>query len=196
MYKIFNKTDNSKCQILIDKALWGYNDYTPRVEASINYCDDGFCVKFIVFESNPTREKKNHFESVHEDSCVEFFVNFMPNSSEHYINFETNANGMMNVAYRTDRHNFQKLLIEEVEGFNIKTNIFNDYWTVEYKIGFDFISKYYKGFDIEKCEYIKCNLYKCGDKTPHEHYISAFNVGCETPDFHRPEYFEKILLVH
>ena len=68
----------------------------------------------------------------------------------------------------------------------------DEYWTVTYKIGFDFIKKYYPEFDIEKASYVKGNVYKCGDETPIEHYMSYFEVKCENPDFHRPEYFGKI----
>ena len=82
--------------------------------------------------------------------------------------------------------------VEEACGLNPVAEIFDDYWTVTYKIGFDFIKKYYPDFDITKTKKIKANLYKCGDNTDTEHYLSYFVVGCEKPDFHRPEYFGEI----
>jgi len=179
-------------KIYVKNALWGYTRYTPEVFVNIVYDDEGFIVKFNVNEKNPTRTKTEHFEFVHEDSCVEFFVNFDPENSDKYINFETNANGVMNVAFRSDRYDFKRLEISEIESFNITPEIKEDYWTITYKIGFDFIKKYYPGFDIDKVKYIKGNIYKCGDKTPIEHYMSYFEVKCEKPDFHRPEYFGRI----
>lgn len=181
-------------KMLIDKANWGYDKYKSEAYLQISYDDSGFNVKFTVGESNPLREKKNHFEHVHLDSCVELFVKFTPEKSDRYINFETNANGAMNVAWRTDRYNSQNLKPEEVEGFDIKTEIFEDYWTVSYKIGFDFIKSYYPEFDINKCEYLLGNIYKCGENTEIEHYMSYFKVDCPNPDFHRPEYFGKIFI--
>ena len=176
----------------IKNALWGYTKYTPEVYVNVVYDDEGFIVKFTVNEKEPTRTKTKHFESVHLDSCVEFFVNFDPEHSDKYINFETNANGVMNVAFRSNRYDEKKLELSEVEGFNITPEINDEYWTVTYKIGFDFIKKYYPEFDIEKASYVKGNVYKCGDETPIEHYMSYFEVKCENPDFHRPEYFGKI----
>ena len=176
----------------IKNALWGYTKYTPEVYVSIVYDDEGFIVKFHVNENEPTRTKTEHFEPVHLDSCVEFFVDFDPEHSDKYINFETNANGAMNVAFRSDRHNFERLKIAEIEKFNITPEINGEYWTLTYKIGFDFIKNYYPEFDIQKTKYVKGNIYKCGDETPVEHYMSYFEVKCENPDFHRPEYFGEI----
>ena len=138
------------------------------------------------------REKKQHLEFVHEDSCVEFFVNFLPDESDKYINFEVNAAGAMNAAFRSNKNDGVPLELEEIEGFCITPEIKEDCWCVTYKVGFDFIKKYYPEFDINSCDYIKGNFYKCGDKTEIEHYISYFRVGTEQPDFHRPEFFGKI----
>lgn len=183
-------------KILINNnnAHWGYTEYEKEVYSQVSYDDLGFNVKFTIKEKNPLREKINHFESVHEDSCVEFFANFDPENSDRYINFETNANGVMNVSFRANRYDATPLKLEEVEGFGIKADIFDDYWTVSYKIEFSFLKKYYPNFDIDKAEYISCNFYKCGEKTEIEHYMSYFEVKTEKPDFHRPEYFGRIYL--
>ena len=64
------------------------------------YGEEGFRVRlFTVEESDPLREKKNHLEFVHEDSCVDFFDNFLPETSEKYINFEVNVLECMNVSF-------------------------------------------------------------------------------------------------
>lgn len=177
--------------IKIDKSLWGYDKYKPEVTLQISYDDLGFNVLYTVFEKNPKRDKKSHLELVHEDSCVELFLKFMPKSSDMYINFEVNANGVMNAAFRKDRQNKQLLKVEEIKALGIKSEIFDDYWCVTYKISYEFLKKYYPDFDINTCEYLLGNAYKCGDKTSVPHYISLFEVGCENPDFHRPEYFNK-----
>lgn len=191
---IKNEKIDSAEKIIIGKALWG-TTYKPELYAQVVYNDSGFEVKFTVKEANPLREKTKHFEFVHEDSCVEFFADFDPEHSDRYINFEVNANGVMNVAFRKDRYDSTPLKIEEIEGFGIKVDIFENYWTVTYKIGVDFIKKYYPEFDMKKCSHITGNMYKCGENTESPHYISLFEVGCKKPDYHRPEYFGKINLI-
>lgn len=177
--------------------LWSTEAYKPTIYVQLAYDDEGITVRFTVDgESNPLRDKKEHLSYVHEDSCVEFFANFAPEDSKHYINFETNASGYMNVAFRTGRHDAELLAVSDIESFCITPVLYENYWTVTYKIGFDFIKKYYPTFDINTCEYILGNFYKCGNLTEIEHYVSYFKVGTEKPDYHRPEYFGKIFVEH
>lgn len=183
-------------KLKIDTKLWGYDEYTADVSAKIVYDDEGFIIEFKVEESNPLIENKEHFKPVNQDSCVEWFVNFTPDDMDRYINFEVNAGGYMNASFRADRYDSVHLLKEEIEGLNIKANVFDTYWTVSFKVGFDFIKKYYPTFDIEKCHYVKGNLQKCGDNTEVYHLMSYFPIKCEKPDFHRPEYFEKLYVKH
>lgn len=192
MCKIKNVEINNADKFYINKPQWGYDGYKNEVFAQIAYDGEGFTVKFTIGEGNPRRTKTKHFEFVHLDSCVEFFANFDPENSDKYINFETNANGAMNVGFRSDRYNTVPLTEKEVESFCITLAIKENYWTVEYKIGFSFIKKYYPDFDINSCKYIKGNLYKCGEETEINHFLAYFDVNCPTPDFHRPEFFGKI----
>ncbi len=191
MYKISVGSVEAAEKIVIDNSLWGFDEYKPLVTLQISYDDVGFNVLFTTFEKNPTRDKKNHFEQVNEDSCVELFLNFSPRTYDRYMNFEVNANGKMNVAFRKDRYESKKLSLEDVENFNIAVEIYDDYWTAGYKISYEFLKKYYSDFDINTCDYIIGNAYKCGEKTEFEHYMSLFEIRCEIPDFHRPEYFGK-----
>lgn len=196
MNQIRRKGDSQLDEFKLLNKLWGSEGYKPEVSAYITYDDVGFYIKFLINETAPLCDKKNHLEAVFEDSCVEFFVNFAPDYSNKYINFEVNAAGAMNVAYRTGRYDPQKLTLEEIEGFQISSDIHDDYWTVSYMVSFSFIKKYYPMFDIQQCEYILGNLYKCGAKTEMKHYLTYFNIDLEKPDFHRPEYFGKIMVQH
>lgn len=195
MCNIENVSLENAQKIYIEKSLWGYDDYKPEVYFKMIYNDNEFVIEFTVFEQNPTRVFKKHFDPVCEDSCVELFLNFSPKTSKRYINFEVNANGIMNPSFRLNRYDSQNLELEEIERFDIANKIYNDYWKVSFKVGFDFVKKYYPDFNIDKCDYLIGNAYKCGDKTPVEHYIALFDVGCEKPDFHRPEYFDKFKIV-
>lgn len=192
MSKIKKTTIENADKFVLENKQWGTDAYDKPVYAQIAYDEEGFTVRFTIGESNPLRDKKNHFESVCQDSCVEFFVNFLPEQSDYYMNFEVNAAGAMNVSYRLDRYKSTYLLKEEVESFDITPVIAEDHWTVTYKVGYDFIRKYYPGFDINSAEYVKCNMYKCGDLTEMRHYVTYFEIGCEKPDYHRPEYFGRV----
>lgn len=172
----------------------GYSYDHERPEVQLCYDNKAFYVRFTVYESDPVRTKTKHFEPVNLDSCVEFFVNFTPDQADRYINFEVNANGIMNASFRKDRYIETPLTKEDVEGLNITPRLYEDHWTVEYTIPFTFVQKYYPAFDIEKKPVMKANFYKCGDETEQEHYLTFFPVPTPEPDFHRPEYFGELVI--
>ena len=176
-------------EIKIDYVNWDYGAFKPETYAQIVYDETGFAVKFTVKEENPQCEKTEDFMEVSEDSCVEFFMNFDPEHSDYYINIEVNAIGKMYGAFRTDRYNFTMLTLDEVKGLNIQAAIEEGQWTVQYHISLELLQSKYPGFTLEKCKYIKGNMYQCGLCNQPEHYLSLFPVKCETPDYHRPEYF-------
>ncbi len=194
MNKVVKTKIENADRFYLKNKLWGYDDYDAPVYVQLVYDDEYFTVRFTVEESDPLCEKKNHFEWVHEDSCVEFFVNFTPEQSNKYINFEVNAAGIMNVAIRTDRYDGIPLTLEEVQNLQIHPEIQEDKWIVTYKISYELIKKYFPEFDIQTCNYIYANFYKCGEHTKLVHFVSFYKVETPTPDFHRPEYFGKIEL--
>ncbi len=192
---IIKKRNVDKCEkIYIDKSLWGTDNYKPEVYAQIAHDSEGFVIKFTVHEKNPKCIHKNHLEYVHLDSCIEWFVNFAPEKTDKYFNFEINAAGAMNVGFRKNRDEYKLLTPEEINSFNIKTEIFDDYWTGEYKIPFAFIATKIDGYKFEENPKIKTNLYKCGDETEFEHYMSCFDIPLEKPDFHCPQYFGEMCI--
>lgn len=182
-------------KFVLENRQWGSDAYNVPVYAQLSYDEEGFTVRFTVWESDPLREKTEHFDNVCLDSCVEFFVNFMPQQSDYYMNFEVNALGVMNSSFRRKGEKPVRFLLEELEGLCIMPVIGKDHWTVTYKIGFDLIRKYYAGFDPKKAEYVKCNFYKCGGEGEDRHFVTYFKVGTERPDFHRPEYFGRVKIV-
>lgn len=189
MYIIKN-ADINKCEkAVISHSLWGTDNYKPLVFARIAYDETGFKIKFNVYEKNPLCENKNHLDPVHLDSCIEWFVNFAPEKNDGYFNFEINAAGAMDVAFRKNRSEGTLLTPDEIDLFGIKTEIFDDYWTGEYKIPFSFIASKIDGYEFAENKKIKTNLYKCGEKTEYEHYMSYFHIPLANPDFHCPQYF-------
>ena len=188
---IITKETNSEPLKITHQSWKGFAE-KPETHAFLSLIETGFKASFKVFENNPKRVHTSHFSPVHTDSCVEWFVNFAPTLSDKYFNFEVNAAGAMNVAFRLDRYNITNLTEEEVLSFNITPVIHDGYWEVSYEIPFSFIEKYIPGYKPENNTTIKTNMYKCGDETEAVHYLSLFHIGHPQPDFHRPEYFAEM----
>ena len=172
---------------------WDEKGYCPEVEFYPQMTEKGFKIKIFVKESNPKRVMTEHFQPVHLDSCVEWFVNFFPETSDNYFNFEVNANGVMNVAFRKNRQEYQTMTVEDIERLGIKTKIEEDDWTVEYEVPFTLIEKYFDGFERKNEVEVLANFYKCGDETLYPHYGVWKQIDTPEPDFHRPEYFGKLV---
>lgn len=172
----------------------GQNEYKPETYFELSVTEEGFAMHITVHETDPRREHREHLSFVFEDSCVEWFVNFMPEKCDRYFNFEVNANGAMNAAFRKDRYDKQLLSPDEIETFGIQTRIWDTYWEVDYVIPFALIEKYIP--DYQYCEGMtaRVNFYKCGDKTKYPHYGVFSTIPLEKPDFHRPEYFKEIVM--
>ena len=47
-----------------------------------------------------------------------------------------------------------------------------------------------KSFEGKKAT---ANFYKCGEETSEPHYVTWNPIGSENPDYHRPEFFGKVL---
>ncbi len=173
---------------------WDKNGYCPDVRYELGVNETGFTMRITVPESDPRREMTQHFQNVCLDSCVEWFVNFMPQTCDRYFNFEVNANGIMNVSFRKDRYDSQYLTLEDIESLNIQTEIRDEYWEVCYTVPFTLIQKYIPGYAYHKGMVIRANFYKCGGMTEYVHHGVWNPLRLQRPDFHRPEYFGEILL--
>ena len=182
-------------KINIAHVGWGMDTFTPETYAQVVYDETGFTVKFTVKEKDPQWTATEHLSLVCNDSCVEFFAKFDPEHSDYYVNLEVNPLGTMYAAFRTDRYNSTMLSLEDVKGFHIQAAVEDEYWTITYHIGVEFLQSKYPGFTMENCKYIMFNMYECGLNNQPEHYLSLFPVGTPSPDFHRPEYFGVMKLV-
>lgn len=173
---------------------WDKNGYKPDVVFDLGMDKNGFVMRIIVHEANPRREQTEHLNRVHEDSCVEWFVNFMPDKCDRYFNFEVNANGIMNVAFRKDLYDWQVLTLDDIASLNIEADIYAEYWKVTYTVPFTLIKKYIPEYQFEEGMKIRTNFYKCGALTELPHHGIWHPQPLEKPNFHRPEYFGEVVL--
>lgn len=173
---------------------WDENGYMPEVVFELGMSEEGFTMHITVPEADPLREKTEHLQFVHEDSCVEFFANFLPEKCDRYFNFEINANGIINTAFRKDRYDKKPLTLEDIASLHIQTHIYATFWEVRYTVPFTLIQKYIPEYRFEEGMTILANFYKCGNRTQFPHYGIWNPMPLEKPDFHRPEYFAPIVL--
>ena len=128
-----------------------------------------------------------------EDSCCEIFLS-VPGSWE-YFNFEINAGGHLLAAHGPSREGREKIATDDIMRFasvegpiEQAGGIWN--WRVTLLIPFEVL-----GLDPDDLpSELLANLYKCGDLTAHPHFLSWAPINTPTPDFHRPEFFGKLLL--
>ncbi|MDD7740577.1 MAG: carbohydrate-binding family 9-like protein [Fusicatenibacter sp.] len=171
---------------------WDSNGCCPPAAFHLRRDSNGFHMHICVTEKDPRRMETRHLHFVHEDSCVEWFVNFAPGICDRYFNFEINANGAMYAAFRKDRFDYQLLTPDDLASMNISARIHADTWEVSYTVPFSLIRNYIPGYCEEEQKILRANFYKCGDLTPYPHY-GMWNVFfVDPPDFHRPEYFGEI----
>ena len=88
-------------------------------------------------------------------------------------------------------------LYESPEIFDIKASVKNpeeykdEKWTIEYKVPFSFIKKYYPDFKVG--DSLRANFYKCGEDVRFPHYGMWCEIIAEEEEFHLPEYFGKLI---
>lgn len=135
--------------------------------------------------------------NVCEDSCVEVFLR-MPDSEE-YWNFEFNCIGAVNASHRKDRKHPVRLTdgeIAEIKRYaSCGANPFQELeglfsWNVVIAIPFELMGLNASQFPVT----LTGNFYKCASATSMPHYLSWAPIHTEKPDFHRPEYFGRIIL--
>ncbi len=186
----------------IDHYLWEKNGYEPRAEVAVCYSDTGLHIQFTTWENNITVRNLSENSPVYEDSCVEFFLNPMPEKDTRYMNFETNAAGKLLLGMGSGRSDWRLLDKADHSLFGVRSSVpGNGYdsfagpsWTIEYTIPFEFIKEYYTGFQPKAGKLIKGNFYKCGDKTSYPHYGCWALIDSAVADFHAPHFFGSLLL--
>lgn len=183
-------------RISIDTLNWEHEfPYRPLVAADLAYSEEGIILHFFVHGEDIRTLSPGDGNYVHEDSCVEFFM--QREAGESYINFEFNAAG---VCYASHHKTVQdSTLLSEAEFASIKRiatyqgerleqteGIYN--WEVTALIPWAIM-----GYaEAELPSSMRANLYKCGDKTAHPHFVSWAPITEEQPAFHRPQFFGEL----
>ena len=107
-----------------------------------------------------------------------------------------NANGALLSAKGAGRHGRRPIRDICGEIFEVCSAKNGNSWEVVAKIPFSIIEALY-GIDRKKFTsgYVFYgNFYKCGDETDCVHYGAWNEVEVDSPDFHRPEFFGRLII--
>lgn len=180
----------------IEQYVWG-SDYMPTAYAQLILVPSyGFVLRMTCKEKNPRAVYEEHNDPVYTDSCLEFFA-IWDNESGRYINMEMNAKGTLLSFCGVGRDNRTPLCNLSGGRLPTVTPFANEQeWGVLAEIPFAILNRVY---GIEPDVFVpgyafRGNFYKCGDQTAIPHYGSWSRVRTKTPDFHRPEYFGRLVI--
>lgn len=184
-------------RFMVDRVNWpDAFPYAPFCGGRIARTRESLVVDFRVSGLDLRVQNLEDGGSVWEDSCCEIFIQ-APDGTE-YFNFEVNAAGKMVVCHGPGRSGRIPVPAEDRERIvrmaqfeglqDYKGGIWS--WRITLLIPFDVM-----GIDPDALPArLRGNIYKCGDKTAHPHFLTWNPVSTASPDFHRPEFFGEFIL--
>ena len=177
-------------QLQADQVLW---KPAHGISAAGQICHDPFhlYVHLRADEKRIRAENTLPLSPVWQDSCLELF--FMPENEDRYLNFEINPNGCLHIGFGRGREDRIVLFRHDMrELFGIRTGRTVDGWEAFYRIPRSFLRLFWPDFSFTGA--LRANVYKCGDLTEHDHYLSWNPVASAAPEFHRPQDFGLMVL--
>lgn len=181
----------------VSHLLWGIR-YAPPVTGIIGYVDgDGFYVEMTCKESDPLRRQSGLQVPVYLDSAMEAFFQFSfssdrPEGPSPYINLEFNANGALLAQYGYARTGRTLFSTDECRRLSCRTEIQDDRWNLSFRLPLSILEGIYGIAGFGPSDTFSCNFYKISEDPAIEHYAAMSPVRSEAPDFHKPEFFEKV----
>lgn len=175
--------------------LWLDNGFCPPTFAQLAWTNDALAVRLFSHETHPVRTLTHHQDMVCMDSCLEFFVNFMPVQTTQFFNFEVNPNGAMLSAFGPPRDGRTPLdLTHWAKEMHITPVVQEGLgWGVTYQIPWRLVAEFEPGFVPEKDRVIVGNFFKCGENAPVPHYGTWNRIDVAQVNFHRPEFFAPLI---
>ena len=181
---------------LIDNVNWPEEAQARPISMFVAaYSHSGIYIQYMVRGRSLRAENTADLSAVASDSCVEFFVE--PHSNGHYGNFEFNCIGALNASHRTERHKPTRLSPAELASVKRYPSLGREpipstdglhTWQLMVFIPFELI-----GLSWPLPTSIRANFNKCGSATLEPHFLSWSPIATAKPDFHRVEYFGKLI---
>ena len=170
--------------------------YTPEVSFRMFHTGDYLMLRFDVAERYTAALVTEDNGEAWTDSCVEFFI--APDETGYY-NFETTCIGRLLLGARKSRteaeHASPEVLASikrypTLPGEPFTEREGDNRWSLTLAIPPQALFRH--AFNDWSGVEARMNLYKCGDKLSHPHFLSWRPIRTENPDFHRPEFFEQV----
>lgn len=196
--EIISRLEEAGARRTIDCLNWKEQfPYRPLTTIAVAHSGNFIYIDFFVRCNYLRAVNFENNSSVHQDSCVEFFV--CPDGNLPYYNFEFNCIGTAHAACRQDRHSGRQLTdaqLDSIKRFpSCGTRPFQELeglfsWNLLVAIPLELMNLRFDGSPIE----MTGNFYKCADLTDAPHFLSWSPISTPEPDFHRPEFFGRITL--
>ncbi len=201
---VWDKPEWKKVQpVDITNYMGAVPGFKPEAQAKMMYDDENIYVIFHVKDQYVRCLTKEINGPVWEDGAVEFF--FAPDADQPllYFNLETNCGGTPLMHYNlVPRKESRELFREDIMKIEIAHSLpriidpeMKDpvNWTLEYRIPLAMLEKYSKITHPGKDVRWKANFYKIAENNSNHHYITWSVVENPVPDFHKPEFFGKLI---
>ncbi len=197
-----NAVDFSKIPALnIHNSLWDKYGYAPVSMGQFCYDDTALYVKLTSYENEITGRYTHMNDPVYTDSCLEFFISPNYETDKRYMNFETNCLGTLLLGLGETTDNREDIYVDFKKDFGMISTVspetisnYHDIsWSVSYHIPFAFLEQYFGPIHIASGKKIAANVFKCGDETKYEHFMSWNKVENDEPNFHLSQYFGEMI---
>ena len=181
---------------IIDTVNWKEYPYVPDVKFRIAHTGDAILLNYRVNEEAVRAVAEDDNGRVWEDSCVEFFVTF---DGKQYHNIECNCVGTILSAVGPERENRNLLAAELLDKIKRKSTLDKDSMPVngpvEWEVSLIIPVEIFASSGVDSFDGIEArgNFYKCGDLLPTPHFLSWNPIEIPVPNFHRPDFFGRIL---
>lgn len=182
----------------IDQVNWTKYPYRPEVNFRIAQTNDSILLNYRVKEQEIRAKYTQDNGSVWTDSCVEFFV--IPDNDGVYYNIEANCIGTLLMGAGRERNGRERASTDVTGKIKRWSSLGNKAiekttgeigWELSLVIPY---SAFYKHrINSLEGKTITGNFYKCGDELNEPHFISWNRIDTETPNFHLPDFFGKLI---
>ena len=181
----------------VDSVCWPNEyPYAPDMKFRIAHSGNFIFINYRVKEKAVRALAKTDNGNVWEDSCCEFF--FSPEGNDMYYNIESNCIGKILFASGNSRHNRKRYPLDFVEKIDRWSSLGNDTFEEKtcknsWEMSLIIPISMFEGIVNLSGMVSSANFYKCGDKLTTPHFLSWNLVEVPSPDFHRPDFFGKII---
>jgi len=197
---ISTELDNAGPPEPLDIINWKEFSYKPEAGFKMAFTDREILLKYYIREHCTKAEMTEPNQPVWEDSCVEFFVS--PADDGIYYNLEMNPVGTCLLGTgtgRSERTRADSAIIRKIRTkSSLGTAPFSEkkidgMWSLTVAIPLDVLYLHNIG-NLHGMEF-RANFYKCGDRLSMPHYLSWNRIMTAKPDFHKPDFFGKIMFI-